>query len=135
MPLTDEQRRHLEARLLEERARTVRILERHAGTLGVSEQEESGDLSHHPLHLADEGTDTFDRELEASLATRASRELADIDAALQRFYAEPGRFGVCEDTGREIPFERLDLVPWARRCEEPVSSERSGDDRGKPLRK
>jgi len=134
MPLTDEQRHHLEARLKEERARAARVLERHAGTLGVSEQEETGDLSRHPLHLADEGTDTFERELEASLATRARRELAEIDAALRRFYAQPNRFGICEDTGREIPFERLDLVPWARRCDEPVTPERSGDDRGKTPR-
>ena len=57
-------------------------------------------------------------ELDASMATRVSRELAEIDAALDRLYRNPERFGICEDTGRDIPFERLDAVPWARTCEE-----------------
>jgi DnaK suppressor protein len=53
-------------------------------------------------------------ELDASIATRVSRELADIDAALERLYQHPEQFGICENTGREIPFDRLDVIPWAR---------------------
>jgi RNA polymerase-binding transcription factor DksA len=57
-------------------------------------------------------------ELDASIATRVSRELADIDAALERLYQHPEQFGICENTGREIPFDRLDVIPWARTCEQ-----------------
>jgi RNA polymerase-binding transcription factor DksA len=55
----------------------------------------------------------MDAELEASNATRTSRELAEIDDALDRLYRTPEKFGMTDD-GREIPFERLVEVPWAR---------------------
>jgi DnaK suppressor protein len=119
MSLTDKQRRHLEHRLQEERARLSRELDRSvADQSQADEQDRAGDLSALPFHLADLGTDTMDTELDASNATRMSRELAEIDAALERLYRAPERFGICEDTGRPIPFERLDVIPWARSCEQ-----------------
>jgi DnaK suppressor protein len=118
MALTAEQRTHLEQRLLEERARALRVLNRSLEEHSEeSEQDRSGDLTSVPFHVADRGTDTMQTEMEASMSTRVSRELAEIDAALERLYQHPERFGVCEDTGRDIPFERLDLIPWARTCE------------------
>ncbi len=48
------------------------------------------------------------------MAERGSRDLAEIDAALQRLYEAPERFGLSELTGEPIAFERLDLIPWAR---------------------
>jgi DnaK suppressor protein len=117
MPLSDKQRRHLEGRLLEERERLSRALNRSvADRSEEDEQERDGDLTTVPFHLADRGTDTMQDELEASNATRMSGELAEIDAALERLYQTPEKFGVCEDTGGPIPFERLDVIPWARTC-------------------
>jgi RNA polymerase-binding transcription factor DksA len=119
MSLTDAQRRHLEGRLQEERAQLRRDLDRSVAVQARDdEQDRAGDLSKVPFHLADLGTDTIDAELETSNETRMSRELAEIDAALGRLYQTPDRFGICEDTGRPIPFERLDLIPWARTCEQ-----------------
>jgi DnaK suppressor protein len=69
-----------------------------------------------PTHQADLGTDTMQEELDASNSTRISRELAEIDAALERLYRHPEKFGICEDTGDDIPFARLDVIPWARTC-------------------
>ena len=118
MPLTEQQRAHLEQRLREERARALRDLNRSVDEhAGESEQDRARDLTSLPFHLADRGTDTMQTELDASIATRVSRELAEIDAALDRLYRNPEQFGICEDTGRDIPFERLDAVPWARTCE------------------
>ena len=117
MPLTTAQRTHLERRLQDERARALRLLNRDITENEESTQrDEAGDLSQVPFHPADLGTDTMDDELEASNDTRISRELAEIDAALERLYQRPNEFGVCENTGRDIPFERLDLIPWARTC-------------------
>jgi DnaK suppressor protein len=119
MSLSDAQRRHLERRLQEERARLQRDLDR---SLAVQEQEDeqdrAGDLTRYPFHPGDLGTDTMDAELEGSNETRMSGELAEIDAALDRLYRTPERFGICEETGRPIPFERLDIVPWARTCDQ-----------------
>lgn len=119
MALSKKKRQHLERRLLEERARAQRLL---GGSITEhareDEQERTGDLTSMPLHPADLGTDTMQEELDASNATRISRELAEIDAALERLYKTPEKFGICEDTGKDIPFERLDIIPWARTCEQ-----------------
>lgn len=116
--MTDEQRNHLEQRLLEERKRVTDVLNRYARRHENAEspQDESGDLTKMPLHMADQGTDTMQQELDAVTLDRESRNLNEIDAALQRLYQHPDRYGVCEKTGKEIPFERLDIVPWARTC-------------------
>jgi RNA polymerase-binding transcription factor DksA len=118
MALSDRQREELEHRLQEERARALRMLNRGmADRASESEQDRSGDLSSIPFHMADLGTDTMQDELEASNATRVSNELAEIDSALERLYRNPEQFGICEDTGREIGFERLKIIPWARTCD------------------
>ena len=78
---------------------------------------QDGELTNMPFHMADRGTDTMDSELDASNATRTSRELADIDDALDRLYRTPEKFGICQDDGKEIPFERLVIIPWARTCD------------------
>jgi RNA polymerase-binding transcription factor DksA len=114
LSLSESQREHLERRLLEERARVVDSLRRYEQENRVSEREQSGNLSSVPFHPADLGTDTNRQELEASVAARETAELAQIDDALRRLYDEPERFGRDERTGDDIPFERLDLVPWTR---------------------
>ncbi|WP_167784711.1 TraR/DksA family transcriptional regulator [Ramlibacter rhizophilus] len=45
---------------------------------------------------------------------RQEAELSQVRAARQRL-AE-GSYGTCEDCGRDIPFERLKIVPTARYC-------------------
>jgi DnaK suppressor protein len=112
--MTDEQRQHLEQRLLEERARVVEALDRYRAQSRDTVQEQTGNISNIPFHLADEGTDTMDEELDASEAARETAALAEIDDALRRLYQSPESFGRDERTGREIPFERLDVIPWAR---------------------
>ena len=118
MSLTREQLDLLGRRLQDERRRALDLLNRIVGDRSrESWQHSAGDLSAMPSHPADIGTDTMDAELDASNATRASRELVEIDAALERLHDEPAKFGRCERTGVEIPFARLELVPWARTCE------------------
>ena len=114
MALTKAQRRHLEERLREERERALTIVRRYDEARDANLEASDGDLSNYPFHPADQGTDSFDQEMAAKLAERASRDLAEIDAALQRLYEHPDRFGLSETTGEPIPFDRLDVIPWAR---------------------
>ena len=115
MPLSDTQRTEIEQVLKQERDRALRALNRSVSERSdESDRDSDGDLSSVPFHAADRGTDTMQEELDASNATRVSRELAEIDDALERLYREPENFGVSEKTGRPIPFERLKLIPWAR---------------------
>lgn len=118
MALDEDQLRYLETRLREERERVATLLRRHDEQRNVSQLEASGDISEYPFHVADHGTDTYDQEMDALMAQRVSRELEEIDDALHRLVETPGRFGICERTGEPIPFERLDLIPWARTCNE-----------------
>ena len=115
MPLSKTQLKEIEKILQDERNRSLRILNR-AVEDSSNEQERAGDLSSIPFHLADRGTDTMNDELDASNATRVSNQLAEIDAALERLYQTPEKFGVCEDTGEDISYERLRIIPWARTC-------------------
>ena len=116
MALNEEQRRYLERRLLEERARAQSVLRRFDDGRDASPTAAAGDLSDYPFHTADHGTDSYDQDMDTVHAERASRELEAIDDALRRLYETPDRFGICDDTGEPIPFERLDLVPWAHTC-------------------
>lgn len=113
--MTEEQRRHLEHRLLQERARANRALERLDEAATISTVED-GDLTSYPLHLADQGTDAQEQEKSLMLLGKEGARLTGIDGALRRLYKEPERYGVCEQCEREIPFERLDVVPWVTSC-------------------
>ena len=111
--LTDSQLRRIQERLLEERDRTLRDLNRSQASAAEGELKLTGDVSEMPTHPADRGTETEDEELAATLADREIAELAEIDAALERLYKHPKEFGRSDRTGRDIPFERLEMVPWA----------------------
>lgn len=118
MGLNQEQRRHIERRLREERDRVVGVLRRFDANRDTSLTAAAGDLSDYPFHVADHGTDSYDQEMDTVLAERASRELEEIDEALHRLYETPDRFGICENTGAPIPLDRLEVVPWTRTCAE-----------------
>ena len=115
MPLNKKQLDHIEKRLLEERARLIGQLNEWTDAESAEDsQDQAGELTKHPFHPADLGTDVANEELEASIATRRSAEINEIDAALERLRTTPEKFGVDENTGESIPFERLDIIPWAR---------------------
>lgn len=79
-----------------------------------SSREVSGELSGYSLHMADAGTDNFDREFALSLVSSEQEALYEIEEALKRL--EHGSFGACEICEKAIPSERLEAVPFARMC-------------------
>ena len=113
--LTLDQRTHLEHRLLEERARALRTLDR-CGRIRLTDAGDEAPQARMPDHMAELGSETAQETIDAALASRETAALREIDAALSRLYREPSRFGVDEVTGEPIPFERLDIIPWARRA-------------------
>jgi len=62
--------------------------------------------------LSDQGTDTFDREMELNMMGSEQEVIFEIDAALRRI--EKGIFGICELTGQPINLERLQALPYVR---------------------
>lgn len=67
---------------------------------------------HVGFHLADSGTDSFDRDFALSLLSSEHNALYEIEEALNRI--RNGTYGVCELTGQAIPRPRLDAIPWTR---------------------
>ena len=62
----------------------------------------------------------FDREMDASVGEGVERRLREVARALQKI--EEGSYGVCDDTGEEIPRGRLEAVPEAIRTVEAQQS-------------
>lgn len=65
-----------------------------------------------PRDTEDAAADEAGRYREGQLRERQRARLAEVEAALERM-AE-GDYGICEDSGDEIPFRRLELEPTAR---------------------
>ena len=70
------------------------------------------EMTSYSMHMADSGTDNFDRDNALSLLSSDQDAVYEIDEALKRI--EKNSFGVCELTGKNIPKTRLNAVPWAR---------------------
>jgi RNA polymerase-binding transcription factor DksA len=81
-------------------------------TLKRSSKDDSGDLSSYGQHMADAGTDTFDRDFALSLVSSEQEALTEIDAAIKRIH--DGTYGTCEITQKPIAKERLLAVPFTR---------------------
>jgi len=62
--------------------------------------------------VVDFALDSAQDEINSKLAEVESRELAQIDKALEKMRA--GTYGACEGTGRPIPLARLRALPYAQ---------------------
>jgi RNA polymerase-binding transcription factor DksA len=73
-----------------------------------------GELADYDQHPADQGSETFAQELDATTDILLADEARTVELAQQRL-AE-GTYGTCVDCGKEIPSERLEAIPEAIRC-------------------
>ncbi len=105
-----------------------RLLAQMSGLAKDSAQEMPG----YSLHMADSGTDNFDRDFALSLLSSDQDAIYEIDEALKRI--ERGSYSVCELTGKAIPHARLEAIPWTRfTVEAQAQLEREGALRQKRL--
>jgi DnaK suppressor protein len=93
------------ARLIELRDQLTRQMD---GLAKESAQEMAG----YSLHMADSGTDNFDRDFALSLLSSDQDAVYEIEEALKRI--EKNTYGICELTGKAIPRSRLEAIPWTR---------------------
>lgn len=82
--------------------------------LKKSRQDASGDLSNVPIHMADIGTDNYERDLMIELIENGEEGLRNIDTALEKM--DDGSYGVCEICSKKINKDRLKAVPYAKLC-------------------
>lgn len=93
--------------------------------LGKSRQEASGDLSNVPIHMADVGTDNYDRDLTIGLIQNGEEELRAIDEALERIGDKT--YGTCEECGKKVSKVRLTALPYVKNCIECQRQEEKAD--------
>jgi len=75
-------------------------------------KESAEEMAGYSLHMADSGTDNFDRDFALSLLSSDQDAVYEIEEALKRI--EKNTFGICELTGKAIPKARLAAIPWTR---------------------
>lgn len=75
-------------------------------------KESAEEIAGYSLHMADSGTDNFDRDFALSLLSADQDAIYEIEEALKRI--EKHTYGICELTGKQIPKSRLEAIPWAR---------------------
>jgi RNA polymerase-binding protein DksA len=75
-------------------------------------KESAEEMTNYSLHMADSGTDNFDRDFALSLLSSDQDAIYEIEEALKRI--EKGTYGICELTGKPIPLTRLEAIPWTR---------------------
>jgi RNA polymerase-binding protein DksA len=102
----------LRQKLEEERARVeelVRIEAEHRSALT-----EGADQERYGNHPGDEGSETFEKEKSLAMQSNLEVILEEVDHALRKMDA--GTYGRCDECGKEIPYERLEVRPQATLC-------------------
>jgi DnaK suppressor protein len=92
-------------RLLEEERQQLHVRQ-------VSESEDAGTVLTEPGDMPDHASDEERRTLALRRRRHDDDRMAEVDAALRRI--EDGSYGICEETGDQIPFARLRAEPTTR---------------------
>lgn len=90
------------------------ILSGDADSIEKEANGKNGELSSVPFHMADAGSDNYDREFSLGILQNEKEEMREIDRALDRI--DRNEFGLCESCGKAIPLARLKAIPNARLC-------------------
>ena len=88
------------------------VEQRSEEVLKRSAKEDAGDLSSYGQHLADAGSESFERDMAYNLISNQKEILAEIEEAIKRI--KNGTYGICEVTGQPIPESRLSSIPYTR---------------------
>ena len=98
----------IQEKLKTERSEIVRSLSAQSDDMkNLIKPQESGDE-------VDVASDAIDRNLLDSLGAKDAERLNMIDSALERIRL--GRYGICISCGKEIPKERLEVLPYTVMC-------------------
>lgn len=65
-------------------------------------------------HIAELGTDAFDRERDLASMDSVESVLEEVEIALRKI--EEGTYGVCDACGQPISAARLEALPYASFC-------------------
>ncbi len=104
---------HFKSRLLEEREKTIDLLE------GIQDrlEESKKDIDSQPTysnHPADKGTELYMRTQNLGFKEDLEDTLDEIDQSLEDI--ENGTYGYCNNCEKIISEERLEIIPYAKTC-------------------
>lgn len=116
--LTNQQLHTLKESLLQEKQELVSHFEAEDDNSGGEEslRVSTGELSAYDNHPADVGTETFERSRDMAIDDNLETRLEEINEALGRI--EDSTYGRCVVCGTDIPYERLEAVPYTAYCVE-----------------
>jgi DnaK suppressor protein len=102
---------HLRVQLESEKQRLAEELAKLQINASTSEERREGS----PFgKREEEATETLELEKRLALENRIRQEMSGIEHALEKF--EKGTYGLCENCGRPINPERLEVLPQAAYC-------------------
>jgi YteA family regulatory protein len=102
-------------KLMEEKNNLEKSLKRLNDEEKKSFKDSTGDLSSYDNHPADQGSETFEREMDLGLADNIKGSLKEIADALKRI--KTGEYGICQSCGKKISEDRLNVIPYTNFCE------------------
>jgi DnaK suppressor protein len=110
--MPDYDAKQVEARLDER----MREIETRREELRRADEGMTDELADYDQHPADQGTETFEQELDETTLMILDEEAKRVEEA--RKALSDGKYGVCADCGKEIPAARLEAIPETIRCVE-----------------
>jgi YteA family regulatory protein len=127
--LTNDQLYQLKQTLIDEKETLISQIDNNEeeGYLHGSQREATGELSSYDNHPADSGTELFERSKNLAMDEHHDGQIKKIDHALQAI--EDDTYGKCAECGKEIPFERLEVIPYTLFCVEHSPEQNLSNDR------
>jgi len=113
--MDNNQMRYLKEKLIKEAKKTDKTLGqmRENGEADMSEYSPV-ELSNYDNHPADLGSELYSVEMNMALKVHEQSKLNEVNNALNKF--ENGSYGKCENCKKDIEYERLDAMPYAKFC-------------------
>jgi YteA family regulatory protein len=129
MMLTNDQLTQLKETLIDEKEALISQIDNNEeeGYLEGSQRDATGELSSYDNHPADSGTELFERSKNLALDEHFDGQIGKIDSALKAI--ENDTYGKCAECGKEIPFERLEAVPYTLYCVDHSQEQNLSNDR------
>lgn len=114
--------KHFKNRLLEEKKKLLKskdnISKEEYGSIDMYYTEVSG-YDNHPADIA---TEVFMKEQDIGFRNNMNDKLTEIDISLKKI--DDGTFGICENCQKEIDEDRLELIPYSKKCFECADEEK-----------
>jgi YteA family regulatory protein len=97
------------------------------GYLDGSITDSTGELSLYDNHMADSGTELFERSKGFAMEEHHKSQLEKVNLALDAI--EEGTYGKCKECGADIPEERLEAIPYTLYCPDHTPEQGLSNDR------